>query len=630
MTQTKNCQANQLMLCILLATHPLAMSSPRSNDWRNVAQLEGMELLRRAWAFFRPDWPRILAALGLLLVNSGLTLLKPWPLALLVDYLSVGRRWEPLAQAAPEPARYLGALVLALALVAVVHAVLGGVQQGVVISTGLRGLARVRHAVFEWLLGISLRRLQGAPSGDLIYRTTWDTYSFQTLFTQGLFVFLGAAVSVVAMTGVMWQMNQRLTLVALATIPLLLLVMRGFGSRLSRRAASAQAADAGVAAAVQQTVANLPLIQSFTREGTEQRRLDDHAGRALTARWAQHRLEVLYLAVVAVVLGLGTAGIVGFGVNQVGRGALTVGELLVFLAYLTQLYEPLNQLSHVGATVSNARAGAGRVLELLEEQTAADLPVIPTASGTLEPAGDGWGVEFASVSFGYTAERRVLEDVSFSVAPGEVLALLGPSGAGKTTLLQLIPRLLEVSGGAVRLGGHDVRSFHRSALRRKVSLVLQEPLLLPASIAENIGYGREGATRTEIEAAARAAQADDFIRRLPAGYDTVVGEGAARLSVGEKQRINLARAFLKDAPVLLLDEPTSALDAESEQAVLDGFRRLLHGRTVIMVAHRLATLREAGRIAVLNRGGIAEIGTASELLRREGYYARLKGSAERI
>lgn len=607
-----------------------AISSPGPGDWRNVAELDGMDLLRRALAFFRPDWPRILAALGLLLVNSGLALLKPWPLALLVDYLSVGRRWEPLAQAVPEPARYLGALVLALALVAIVHAALSGVQQGVVIATGLRGLARVRRAVFEWLLGISLRRLQGAQSGDLIYRATWDTYSFQTLFTQGLFVFLGAAVSVVAMTVVMWQMNQRLTLVALATIPLLLLVMRGFGSRLSGRAASAQAADAGVAAAVQQTVANLPLIQSFTREGTEQQRLDDQAGQALKARWTQHRLEVSYLAVVAVVLGVGTAGIVGFGVNQVEQGTLTVGELLVFLAYLTQLYEPLNQLSHVGATVSNARAGAARILELLEEPPEADLPGRPTASGLTEPAGDAWGVEFVGVSFGYTAERRVLENLSFSVAPGEVLALIGPSGAGKTTLLQLIPRLLEVSDGTVKLGGRDVRSFHRFDLRRHVSLVLQEPLLLPASIAENIGYGREGATRTEIEEAARAAQADEFIRRLPAGYDTVVGEGAARLSVGEKQRINLARAFLKDAPVLLLDEPTSALDAESEQAVLDAFRRLLRGRTVIMVAHRLATLREADRIAVLKEGGIAEIGTASELLRREGYFARLKGTAERI
>ena len=576
-----------------------------------------MDLLWRARAFFQQDWPRILGALGLLVLNSALGLLKPWPLALLVDFLASGRVWAPFGPLTGR--RYVLFLIGTLVLVSVAHAILNAWQQGVVISTGLRGLARVRKAVFEWLLNLSLRRVQGAQSGDLIYRATWDTYAFQTLFTQGVFVFLGAAVSVVAMTVVMGRMSLVLTGIAWATIPALLLVMRFFGGKLSGRSTTAQAADATVASGVQQTVANLLLVQSFTRESTERSRFDQHVDASFRARWSQHRLEVVYLAVVAIVLALGTSAIVGFGVGRVEQGSLTVGELLVFLAYLTQLYEPLNQLSHLGATVSNARAGAIRVLELLD-----DVPSSGAEEGRESISSpDPWGLELAGVGFGYTSERPVFRDLNLSVAPGEVVALIGPSGSGKTTLLQLIPRLLEPDQGEVRVGGRSVRTFRREDLRKNISLVLQEPLLLPTTVAENIGYGREGATQGEIEAAARAANADGFIRQLPSGYHTVVGEGAARLSVGEKQRINLARAFLKDAPVLLLDEPTSALDSESEQAVMDGLRSLLKGRTVLMVAHRFATLREVNRIAVLNEGQIQEIGTPSDLLQQNGYFARL-------
>jgi ABC-type multidrug transport system fused ATPase/permease subunit len=233
---------------------------------------------------------------------------------------------------------------------------------------------------------------------------------------------------------------------------------------------------------------------------------------------------------------------------------------------------------------------------------------------------------FEDVSFAYTTGQPVLRNVRVSLRAGESVALIGPSGAGKTTLLQMIPRFLDPDSGVVRLAGEDLRSYPRPWLREHVALVLQESLLLPTTIAENIGYGRAGATRDEIEAAAAAANAHEFIRRLPQGYDTVVGDGAARLSVGEKQRLNLARAFLKDAPILLLDEPTSALDAESEGLVLASLRRLMKGRTTLMVAHRLATIREVDRIVVLNAGEVMEVGTAAELLAKGGYFSRVNGS----
>lgn len=573
-----------------------------------------MRLWRQILGFYRADWLRVGAALGLLLLTTAAAIFKPWPLAWIVDRLS---RADGAAATDQGPA-ILGWAVL-LAVVHSTHALLGSAQQALVIHTALRGLARVRRAVFGWLLRLSLRRLQGAQAGDLIYRATWDTHAFQTLFQQGLFTFMGATLTLVAMTTVMWRFNRPLTLAALATVPVLLLVMRFFGPLMSQRAGKAQAADSGVASLVQQAVANLPLIQGFVRERTEAARFEESAATALSARWRQHRAEVVYLASVAVVFALGTAAIVALGAREVAAGNLTVGRLLVFLAYLAQLYEPLNQLSHVGSTVSNARAGAERVLELLAEEKAQtrdrkrERTELPAAAE----------LRFDRVDFAYTAGQPVLHEVSFTVKPGESVALIGPSGAGKTTLLQLIPRFLDPDGGAVTWGGTDLRELSRERLREKVALVLQESLLLPTSIAENIGYGRPGASRSDIEAAAHAANAHDFIRRLPQGYDTVVGDGAARLSVGEKQRLNLARAFLKDAPILLLDEPTSALDAESEALVLASLRRLMQGRTTVMVAHRLATLREVNRIVVLNAGRVTEIGTAAELLAQGGYYSRV-------
>ncbi len=555
------------------------------------------------------------AAFGLLLVSTAVALFKPWPLAWVVDRLT-----QPAA--GPEVGSGVRAVVKwASVLVAVhgLHALLGAAQQALVIHTGLRGLARVRRAVFGWLLGISLRRLQGAQAGDLIYRATWDTHAFQTLFQQGLFTFVGASLMLVTMTVVMWRFNPPLTLVALATVPGLLLVMKFFGPRMNQRAGLAQAADAGVAALVQQAVANLPLIQGFTRERTEAARFESEVDGALGARWRQHRAEVVYLAVVAVVFAIGTAGIVAMGAREVLAGNLTVGHLLVFLAYLAQLYEPLNQLSHVGSTVANARAGAQRVLELLRE----DDREIPPAGSVPPPFPSAATLEFDSVSFAYTAGQPVLREVSFQLAAGEAIALIGPSGAGKTTLLQMIPRFLEPDTGSLRLNGRKLSEYSRRALRENVALVLQESLLLPTTIAENIGYGRDHATRAEIEAAAQAANAHDFIQRLPQGYDTLVGDGAARLSVGEKQRLSLARAFLKDAPILLLDEPTSALDTESEALVLASLRRLMQGRTTLMVAHRLATIRAVDRVVVLNEGRVVEVGTPIQLQTQGGYFARL-------
>lgn len=540
---------------------------------------------------YRPEALRCAGALGLVGLTTAAAVIKPWPLAWILDALS-GR-----SDATDSIPRWTLALLGAYLL----HAVLGAAQQTLVITLGLRGLQRIRHQVFERLVRLPPREVQGTAAGDWIYRATWDTYAFQTLFTHGIFTALTAGAGVVAMTVVMARIHLPLTAVALATVPPLIGVMRFFGPRLQRAAAGAQSTDSGIAAAVQQAVANLPLIQAFTRESSTTGAFDQQSGEAFAARRHQHRSEVLYLASVAAILAAGTAGIVALGSREVAGGRLTLGQLLVFLAYLAQLYEPLNQLSHLGGTVATAQASAQRVLQWL------DTP-LPGTGGTPPPRPDaGVALEFAKVGFAYEPGRPVLHALDLRLEPGEIVAVVGPSGAGKTTLLQLIPRFLEPDTGAVRWCGLDLQALDRDALRRQVSWVLQEPLLLPTTVAENIGFGREGATRAEIEAAARAAQAHDFIERLPQGYDTRVGDGAARLSVGEKQRVHLARAFLKDAPVLLLDEPTSALDGQSEAAVLAAVQRLTRGRTTLMVAHRPETLHIAHRIVRLEGGALTEV-----------------------
>ncbi len=617
-----------------------------------------MKRLRRVLRFFRPDAARIVGTLGLLVLSTTGNLLKPWPLALVVDSI-LGQRPLPswlTTVAGADRAVVLGLLAFALIALYIGQGTLAAWQNYSSIQIGLRGLVRVRNEVFLWLEHLSLRFHQGRSQGDLIYRVSWDTYAFQTLFQQGLFTFLNASLSLGLMLVVMWQLNRPLAGLAMLMVPLLVFSMKVLGKTMSQRSLAAHQADSLVTSFIQQTIATLPLIQSYTREAAEHERFGERVKSAYHKRVAQHGWEVLYWLAIAAGFGLMTGGLTWLGARQVLAGQLTVGELLVFLGYLTQLYEPLNQLSHVGATVSDANASTQRVFELLDTpQEVSDLPTARRAvsaaqasanaveaTGTQAPLlrhGDllraseplrvRGNIAFENVSFAYDEGRPVLHGVSFAVRERESVAIIGPSGAGKTTLLQLLPRFYDPTGGTVRLEGADLRELRLKDVRGLVAWVPQEPILLQASIAENIAYGNPSATPDAIHEAARAANADLFIQRLPRQYETLVGEGAARLSSGEKQRINLARAFLKNAPILVLDEPTSALDAESEELVITGLARLMENRTALLVAHRLSTVRRVDRIVVLESGRLVETGAPDALLAAGGYYARMMGGGLR-
>jgi ATP-binding cassette subfamily B protein/subfamily B ATP-binding cassette protein MsbA len=607
-----------------------------------------MDKLGRAFQFFRPDAPRLFAVAALMLLSIGANLLKPWPLAVIVDSV-LGAKPAPGWLQPTAGSWNKDVLLLALAVAVLVlhlgHSALSSAQNFLAIQVGLRGLRRVRDDVFACLQRLSMRFHQGARSGDLIHRAAWDTYSFQTLFQQGLITAGTASLSLMLMVAVMWRVNVPLTLVSVAVVPALLLVIRQFGRRMTERGADAQQADSQVTSFVQQSMAALPLIQSYTREEHEQGAFTTRTAAAMNKRLTQHGWELLYWLAVSAVFALGAAAIVWLGSRQVLAGKLSVGELLIFLAYLAQLFEPLNQLSHVGATVANAVVGTQRVFEILD--TPEEVKDAPNARPVVRARAEGkrgsgaeengraatlpsapvlavrGSVEFERVSFSYQQEQPVLREVSFRLDAGQSAAVIGPSGVGKTTLLNLLPRFFDPTDGAVKLDGADLREVRLKDLRRHIALVLQEPILLPASIAENIAYGNPRASRAEIEAAARAANAHAFIARLVGGYDTVVGDGGARLSVGERQRLNLARAFLKDAPLLLLDEPTSALDADSEALVVSSLFDLMKGRTTLMVAHRLSTISRVDKILVLQDGRLIEEGSPAELNARPGYYARV-------
>jgi ATP-binding cassette subfamily B protein/subfamily B ATP-binding cassette protein MsbA len=585
-----------------------------------------MKDLPRILRYFRPDTGRIVFVFFLMLGSAALNALKPWPLAIIIDSV-LGTK--PMPRIFPPNAMLdkswlLAFLAFAIFMLYFTQSAVASVQNYFSILVSLRGLKRVRGEFFSRLLRFSARFHQSATAGDLIYRASWDTYSVQTIFQQGLMTFATALISLAVMVVIMVRMNLTLTLIALALAPLLVISVRIFANDMRRRTAAAQQADSRVTALVQQSIASLALTQSCAQEQFESNRFDSAAGNAQTSRLSQHTSELAYGFVIAAIFGFGVAATTWLGAKQVSLGLLTIGELFVFLSYLAQLYEPLNQLSHVGATVAGALAGARRVFEILDStDEIKELPdAVPVPASSLKTQGQP-AIALRNVFFAYDSTRDVLRDVTFALNCGESMAIIGPSGAGKTTLLHLIPRFFDPKAGQIELGGVDLRRLRLKDLRASISLVLQEPIILPATVAENIAYGKPGATTQEIESAARAANADGFIQKLGRKYQTPIGEGAARLSAGERQRINLARAFLKDAPILLLDEPTSALDAESEALIAESLDTLVKGRATLIVAHRLETIARMSRVLALEDGRVTECGAPAELLASGGYYARV-------
>jgi ATP-binding cassette subfamily B protein len=561
----------------------------------------------------------------LMLVSVVLNAVRPWPMKLLVDHVLAGRplpknaAWISGLPGGVSPSSLLAWLVGFTIALFLASATVGIVQGYVQAGVGNRMTYSLGAQVFDHLQRLSLLFHGRHTTADLMRRVTTDNNCVRGL-VMGIFLpALSSLISLALMFTVMWQLDRSLLLVALFAVLPLGLIIKFFIGPMTERTYRQQQLQGEMMALAEQTLTALPIVQAFNREEHEDRRyraLSQHSVNAyLRAIFSQLQFKIGANTVTT----LCTILIMTIGGFHVLQGSLSLGSLLIFLAYLASLYAPIESFVYSYAEMSSMSINAGRVLEVLESEE--QVQNSPRAKSLPEsPSGKRGHIRLENITFGYEPDRPVLRGVSMEVLPGETVAVVGHTGVGKSTLASLLPRLFDPWEGRVTIDGWDIRDLLLESLRKQIAIVLQQPFLLPLTIAENIAYGRPGASRAEIEAAARAANAHPFIERLPNGYETIIGERGATLSGGERQRLSIARALLKDARILILDEPTSALDAQTEVQLLDALDRLMEGRTTLIIAHRLSTIRRAHRIVVLRDGRVAEMGTHDQLMEARGFY----------
>lgn len=588
-----------------------------------------MNKYRQLLPYAMRQWPKLLF-IGFLTALSSLAMaLQPWPLKIVADYAT---QTSPIPGALRTAAAELGLGLTPSFLIAcagglslAIFVLNSLLEAGLTWGWALAGQGMVRDialSVFDRLQRLSTRYHQQHTVGDSLDRLTSDTWCVYQL-ADGMLISPAQKVMTLATLGVVaWRLNHELAFYSLLTAPLMAWATWKFGAPLKRRARVTREARARLVSFVHQTLSSIPVVQTFSTADRNWDRFHELASDSISVSQRSALMSSYYGLVTGLITVMGTAGITYVGGRQVLAGTLSLGSFLVFLAYLRYLQGTAEGLLKIYGTLKPIEASVDRVLEVLEsrDEGVRDRPESSSRPASTLP-GQGQ-VKFEDVTFGYDADRPVLRNVSFAAEPGEVVALVGPSGAGKSTLASLIPRFYDPWSGRITYGGQDLRDIPLANLRSQIACVFQEPYLLPLTVAENLAYGRPSAARDEIVAAARAARADPFIQRLPQGYDTVVGDRGATLSGGERQRLAIARAMLRQAPVLILDEPTSALDAETEHLLMDALRELIKGRTTFIIAHRLSAIRLANRILVLENGKIVEAGSHFELLQHAGIYAR--------
>jgi ATP-binding cassette, subfamily B, bacterial len=573
-----------------------------------------MSIYRRALHYYRPFLGQTIIGLVLSLCGIALNLLKPWPFKIIVDDILPR---NPHAHFGTSP-DLIPLLCLALVGIQLLWGLTNLASNYIFVKVGLQALLKLRTDLYAYLQSLSLKYHDARRSSDSSFRVAYDSQSIQTIYNKGFTNIFGSVITLIGIFLVMIRIDWQLTLLSLAVVPAIVVAIYFFAHRVRRDSTSIQEQESALLAQAQEGLSAVRMVHAFGREEWEVRQFHLQAQQSLHANLRLTLTNVNSALVISTLMAMGTAAMYYLGTLHVLAGTLTLGSLIMFSAYLFMLYQPLESLTYTAWAMEGATAGAGRCFEVLDRED--DVVDAPDAQ---EITKTGGAIGFQNVSFGYATSQPVLHDINLSIAPNQIVALVGGTGAGKSTLLSLVPRFYDPNQGCVTLDDRDLRQITKKSLRAKIAIVLQDTLLFSTTIRENIAYGRPDATDAEIREAARRAQADEFISRMPAGYESPVGERGGHLSVGQRQRIGIARAFLKNAPILLLDEPTSALDPTTEAAIMETIKDLMHGRTTLIVTHRLATIHGVDRIVVLENGRIVEQGTGAELLMKRGVYATL-------
>jgi ATP-binding cassette subfamily B protein/subfamily B ATP-binding cassette protein MsbA len=581
-------------------------------------------MIRRLRPFLFAIQRDALAGGGILILAAAAEVMQPWPIKWLVDYV-FGAAAPPgwLHGVAPFLGRTgIGPSILFVCLAVVVLALalkaLTLVSQLLLIRAGNTLVLELRSRVCDHLLRLHLAYHDKSKVGDSLYRLAYDTTSLQTLLSQAVAPVATGVLVLSGIAAVMLTIDPTLTLVAVCAAPVYWLGIKLFGVLIGRRSKAYHDNESALAADATEALSSIRAVQAFTREGLVHRQIHNLAAKSHRASQKLVFAQLAFSGMIGVAMSLGTAAIVYIGAHRVASGRLTIGDILIFLAYLGMLYQPMNAMSQSTSVVHSVKSQLDRVFELLD--TAPTIVDSPTAA----PLGAILGkLELDNVSFSYERDSPVLRNISLTVEPGQTVAIVGRTGAGKSTLAALLLRFYDPTSGVIRLDGRELRDLPLRWLRQQIAIVLQDAILFSSSIRDNIAYACPAASDEDIRRAARRAQIDTFVESLPEGYHTLLGERGVNLSGGQRQRLAIARAFLKNAPILILDEPTSALDAHTEFALVEAIAELVRGRTTFIIAHRLSTVRLADKIVVLDEGRIIEQGTHAQLMRTTSAYRRL-------
>ena len=588
-----------------------------------------MSVHRRAFVYFRPYLGPTAGAMALTLLANAFNLLRPWPLAFIVDKLlpasahADGRGlsiWGYDLGAWSLPA----ILAAVCGLMVLLHILAGGIGYLTSIMTlrvSLQALLRLRTELYAYLQSLPLKFHDERRSADSSFRVAYDSQSIQAVYSKWFFIFQ-SAITLVATFATMWAFDWQIALLSLLVVPFMVLAIFLYAKRIRDHSTEIAEQESAVLMVAQEGLSSVKMVQAFGREEYEVGQFKKRAHGSLEANLRLNATSMKSALLVGTLIAASSAAMFYVGARHVMEGTLTIGQIWYLSTLLLMLYQPLEALTHIAWALQGAAAGVQRCFEVLDR--ANDVPDAPDARTLETTRGE---IVFENVAFGYSADRLILQKVNTRIEPGQTVAFVGGTGAGKSTMLSLVPRFYDPTAGRVLLDGHDLREFTKKSLRNHISIVLQDTLLFSTTVRENIAYGRPDATEEEIIEAAKRAQAHDFISEMPDGYRSQVGERGGHLSVGQRQRIGIARAFLKNAPILILDEPTSALDPTTESAIMTTLEELMRGRTTLIITHRIATVHRVDKIVVLGDGTVLEEGKGPELVTRGGRYSQLYRSA---